>query len=418
MRTDVFREQIVSHSEQRAFAEDFVLPDYQRLSVKNILPQIGAIFGLSSVDTYSFPKDYFGDFQGVDKVVLFIFDGFGYNRFLHHVESHDGTFMELAEKGSLKPLTTVFPATTSTVLTSLFTGLSPAQHQILGYHMFSKKYGLVFDTLDMKPVYGYSGQVELAKDYSHSVKSLLPILEQNGIKTLISTKASIAGSGLSLVTHGDVKLIPYVLASDMFTRSARALEQPGPTLLVIYYSGVDTLSHRYGPYSEEVTFELTSIEHNLKAFVSNLSEKTKKETLMLLTADHGVAETRKTFFLKDAPEVTANLMLPPVGDSRATFLYSKPNQQDALAEAFQKNVEGFKLFSSKELIDKNAFGQPTNPEELKEKVGDFTALGTKNYALSYPFFDDDRFHPMLGTHGGMTSEEIFIPFLSIKISEI
>ena len=153
----------------------------------------------------------------------------------------------------------------------------------------------------------------------------------------------------------------------MFTQSTKILEQPGPTLLIIYYSGVDTLSHRYGPYSDEVTFELTSIEHNLRTFISNLSEKTKNETLMLLTADHGVAETRKTIYLKDVPEVISRLMLPPVGDSRSAFLFSKPNQQDALAEAFRKNIAGFKLFSSNELIDKGAFGQTTNPEGLKGK---------------------------------------------------
>ena len=418
MRTDVFRAQVEALCEQRAFSEDFVLPDYQGLSVKNILSQIGTAFGLNPSDSNSFPGDYFIDFQGVDKVVLLIFDGLGYNRLLHHLDSHDGTFMTLATKGALKPLTTVFPATTSTVLTSIFTGLSPAQHQILGYHMFSKKYGLVFDTLDMKPVYGYSGQVDLAQDYSNSVKPWLPILEQRGVKTSVVTRASIAGSGLSQVIHGDVPLIPYVLDADMFTRSARALEQPGPTLLIMYYSGVDTLAHRYGPYSDEVTFELTSIEHNLRNFVSNLSEKTKKETLMLMTADHGVAETRKTYFLKDFHDVMSRLTLPPVGDGRATFLFSKPTQREALNEAFLKHVEGFKLFSSSELIDKDAFGKTSNPEELKEKVGDFTALGFKDSALGYPFFEDDRLHPMLGTHGGMTCEEMVVPFLSVRLSDL
>jgi hypothetical protein len=419
MKTDIFREQMETFSKQHSFAEDFVLPDYQRLSVKNILPQIGTVFdGTSSLGSAAFPHEYFDDFQNVDKIVLVILDGLGYNRLTHHLGNHNGLFREFAEKGTFKPLTSVFPSTTSSVLTSIFTTLSPAQHQILGYHMFSQKYGLVFDTLDMKPVYGYSGQVDLAKDYSNTIRPWLPNLENKGVNTLLATRASIAGSGLSQVIHKGLKLMPYLLGSDLFARSAKALEQKGPSLLVIYYSGVDTLEHRYGPYSDEVVFELSSIEHNLRNFVNHLSDKTKKETLMMLTADHGVADTRKTYFLKDVPEVNERLSLPPVGDGRATFLFSKPNQQYALGEAFKKHVEGFKLFSSQELIEKDAFGQTANPEVLKEKVGDFTALGTKDNALSYPFFDDDRFHPMLGTHGGMTQDEMIVPFLSIKLSEL
>jgi predicted AlkP superfamily pyrophosphatase or phosphodiesterase len=418
MRTDFFRERMDALSQKQSFDEDFVLPDYQKLSVKNIFPQIGTVFGAGSLDSSGFPLDYLGDFQNSNKVVLLIFDGLGYNRLLHHMGNHEGFFLELAEKGSLNPLTTVFPATTSTVLTSLFTTLSPAQHQILGYHMFSKKYGLVFDTLDMKPVYGYSGQVELTKDYSNTVKPYLTVFEEKGINTLVATRSSIAGSGLSQIIHKDLKLLPYSLSSDLFTRSIKALEQPGPTLLVMYYSGVDTLAHRYGPYSEEVTFELTSIEHDLKNFVSNLSEKTKKETLMLMTADHGVAETKKTTYLKDAHEVMSKLTLPPVGDSRATFLFSKSNQQNELDTAFRRDIKGFKLFSSAELINKAAFGQTTNFEELKEKIGDFTALAIKDNGMQYPFFEDDRFHPMQGTHGGMTREEMIIPFLSIKLSSV
>ncbi len=416
MKTDIFREQMETFSKQHSFAEDFVLPDYHRLSVKNILPQIGAVFDGTSLGSAAFPQEYFDDIQNVDKVVLIILDGLGYNRLIHHLGNHDGIFREFAEKGTLKPLTTVFPSTTSSVLTSIFTTLSPAQHQILGYHMFSEKYSLVFNTLDMKPVYGYSGQVDLAKDYSNIIKPWLPILEKKGVNTLLATRSSIAGSGLSQVIHKGLKLMPYLLGSDLFARSAIALEQQGPALLIMYYSGVDTLEHRYGPYSDEVIFELSSIEHNLRNFVNHLSDKTKKETLMMLTADHGVAETRKTYFLKDVPEVNERLLLPPVGDGRATFLFSKPNQQYALGEAFKKYIAGFKLFSSQELIEKGAFGQTTNPDVLKEKVGDFTALGTKDNALSYPFFEDDRFHPMLGTHGGMTKEEMIVPFLSIKLS--
>ena len=97
--------------------------------------------------------------------------------------------------------------------------------------MYSKKYGLIYNTLDMKPVYGYSAKVELAKDYMQNLQLLLPIIEQNGVKTQIITKAKIVGSGLSQITHRDTKLIPYHLSSDMWTHTITSLNGTGPKLI-------------------------------------------------------------------------------------------------------------------------------------------------------------------------------------------
>ena len=80
MKTDVFREQMETLSKQQSFAEDFVLPNYERLSVKNILPQIGEIFDADPPSSSGLPQEYLGDFQNVNKVVFLIFDGLGYNR--------------------------------------------------------------------------------------------------------------------------------------------------------------------------------------------------------------------------------------------------------------------------------------------------------------------------------------------------
>lgn len=418
MKNDIFEDRAENLSRKQSFAEDFVLPDYLKLNVKNILNQIGSVFGIKQNNQSFLPKSYFDDDQDIEKVIFIIFDGLGYDRFLSYLNSHDGTFSELAQKGVLNPITTTFPSTTSTVLASIFTGLTPAQHQILGYHMFSKKYGLIFNTLDMRPVYGYGSQLDLAKDYSRQIKSWLPTLREKGIEQLVVTKASIAGSGLSQIIHKDLRLIPYLLGSDMLTQSIKELEKPEPTLLIMYYSSIDSLEHRYGPNSPEVSFELASIEHNLKNFFSKLSDKVRNQTLLVISADHGVAETRKTIFLKDTKQITSRLMLPPVGDSRATFLFSKHNQQEELITAFKNDIEGFKLFSSNELIELGAFGQTANTEELKEKVGDITAIANAQNAIQYPFFEDERIHPMIGTHGGMTSKEIIVPLLSVKLSRI
>jgi Uncharacterized proteins of the AP superfamily len=322
--------------------------------------------------------------------MLVILDGLGYNRLLHHISSHNSTFSEIAEKGTLKPLTTVFPSTTSTALTSLFSGLSPAQHQVIGYHMFSKKYGLIYNTLDMKPVYGYSNRVELAKDYTHQIRLLAPLLEGRGITVSIVTKSHIVGSGLSQITHRDQTPIAYLSGSDMWTHSARALQKPGPMLSIVYYSGVDTLAHKYGPYSEEVTFELTTLEHNVEDFIGGLTQTVKDETLLIFAADHGVADIEKAVYLKDCPELMQHLQLPPVGDGRAAYLFCKPGQEEAFRSAFEAQVNGFRLFLTDELIDRGIFGQPLNRSELKEKLGTFAVLSCSGGLLDYPFFEEDR----------------------------
>jgi predicted AlkP superfamily pyrophosphatase or phosphodiesterase len=270
--------------------------------------------------------------------MLVIFDGLGYNRLLHYLSNHNSTFGEIVEKGVFKPLTTVFPSTTSTALTSLFSGLSPAQHQVIGYHMFSKKYGLIYNTLDMKPVYGYTNRVELAKDYANQIRLLAPLLEGRGITVSVVTKGHIIGSGLSQITHRDQTVTGYVSGSDMWTHAVRTLQRPGSMLSIVYYSGVDTLAHRYGAYSEEVTFELTTLEHNIADFIERLSSDVKEETLLVFAADHGVVNVDRSFYLKDCPELMQHLQLPPVGDGRASYLFCKPNEETAFRSAFENKL--------------------------------------------------------------------------------
>jgi hypothetical protein len=402
---------------KRVFLDDFVLPDYDAFNVRNIKSVVGKVFGVSSLGRTALPNGVLDDFGGVEKVFLVVMDGFGLNRLLAHVKSHDGTFSELIEKGVLEPLTSPFPATTSTSLASIFTGLTPAEHGILGYQMFSREYGCVVNTLDMKPVYGYSSEVEIARDLSKRIKPWLPALQTSGVRTLIATKGSIMGSGLSRVIHAEQDVMPYVLESEMLVKCRKALEQQGPVFLVLYYSGIDTLEHKYGPYSEEVTEEIESFEFLLKNFLAKLSDATKRETLIILTSDHGVCQTERTFYVKDSPEIASKLLVPPVGDSRAAFLFAKQGETENLKGALERSLEGFKLIESGRLIESGAFGRTADATSLQSLVGDFAALSKGPTALAYPYYEDDRNREQRGGHGGMTAEEVVVPLLSMRLSK-
>jgi len=398
--------------------DDFVLPDYDVFNIRNIKGLVGKIYGVNSLGTAALPNTVVDDFGGVEKVFLVVMDGFGYNRLLAHVKQHDGVLSELIMKGVLKPFTSPFPATTSTSLTSIFTGLTPAEHGVIGYQMFSREYGCVINMLDMKPVYGYSSEVEIARDLSRRIKPWMPTLQEHGVRTLIATKGSIMGSGLSRVIHADQDVTPYILESEMLVKCRKALEQPGPVFLVLYYSGIDTLEHKYGPYSEEVTSEIQSFEFLLKSFLNKLSDTTKKETLIMLTSDHGVSETQRTHYVKDYPELASRLQLPPVGDSRCGFLFAKQGQREELKSAFEKSLNGFRLVASSDLIEAGAFGRTRDFSSLRSAVGDFAALSKGPNALAYPYYEDDRNREQRGGHGGMTAEEVIVPLLSARLSKV
>jgi predicted AlkP superfamily pyrophosphatase or phosphodiesterase len=63
-----------------------------------------------------------------DSVVLLVLDGLGWSA----IEEHRASLPTLAAMDG-GPITTVVPSTTATALTSIATGLAPAQHGIRGF---------------------------------------------------------------------------------------------------------------------------------------------------------------------------------------------------------------------------------------------------------------------------------------------
>ncbi len=417
MNIKSFEEEYSDFLRERSYLDDFVLPDYGTFSVRNISSLIGKIFGTNFPVSAEFPDNYVDDSGGIDKVFLIIVDGLGFNRLVAHINRHDGILADMVEKGVLKPLTTTFPATTSTALTSIFTGMPPAEHQVIGYQMFSREQGCVFNTLDMQPIFGYGSHVDMARDFVRRIRPWMPQLNEYGIRVLVATKATIIHSGLSRVIHVGQEFVPYMLDSEMMVKCRKTLESDGRILLTLYYSGIDTLEHRYGSESEEVSNEIQSFEYHLKSFIEKLSETTKKDTMIILTSDHGVVDVSRVHYVKDHGQISKTLMLPPVGDSRAVFFFIKPHSVENLQSAFGKHIEGFRLVPSKKLVEDGAFGKPLDPVSLEGSTGDFTALSNSKNILQYPFSEEERNREPLGAHGGMTAEEIIVPLVSLRLSK-
>ncbi len=418
MNFDIFKEDVHWLVSRHFFLDGFVSPDYEQFNIANIASVIGKIFSVKDLAKVNFSGQVVDDFSGVEKVVLFVVDGLGYNRLISYIEKVKAGFYDLTEKGVLKAFSSSFPSTTSTALTSIFTGLPPSMHGVIGFNMYVSDHGLIFNTLEMAPVIGYSSGIDLVDFFAESSFPWPPLLSEAGINVKTFTRRNLVGSGLSKLIHRRQDLIGYAFASDLLVQVKRALEQPGPLLLIVYYGGIDTLEHAYGPYSDEVSAELQVFENLLKTqLIDKLSVVTKQKKMLIVTADHGVVETGQTHFLNEPP-ISTLFLVPPTGDMLSTYFFPKYGQQEPLREALENSLKGFRVMRSADLIEKGAFGPVKNLDRLQTTVGTFTALSQSKNIILHHYHPRETPQSIYGAHGGMSPEEMIVPLLSIRLSKL
>jgi len=143
-----------------------------------------------------------------------------------------------------------------------------------------------------------------------------------------------------------------------------------------------------------------------------------KETLLIITADHGQTSVSKRAATKvvEHPELMSNLVMPPTGDSRASYLYVRNGEvrevRNYLKEKFKNK---FIILDSKEVVKDGLFGIGEPKEEFYSRIGNLMLLARKNYTFYYSYEDPQKEFEHKGSHGGLTSDEILIPFIVTKL---
>jgi len=401
---------------EKIFDEKFIAPDYQNLNVVNLYSIVGKVFGIGSLLPPKISIES-ADFSNINKVVFFIFDGLGYNFLRNRLENSPTLFSNA--KGHIMPITSTFPSTTSTALTSIFTTLTPVEHGIIGYTMYLKSFGLILDMLNFNPVYGWLPNESVMQEFVIEKDPWTAKVLEEGIDVRIFTRLSTIDSGLSKILYRGQKVSTYALATDLIVNLKKVLESSSQTLVIAYYPGYDTISHLYGPFSEEAVTEFMFFENLVKTFLyEKLDSRIRSETLFILTSDHGQAYTEKILFIKDMPEIFEQLIIPPAGDSRATFLFTKQGKVDELKSLLQNRLESFKILNSQELLDKGFYGTPKDTKEkvkVEERIGDLTTVAFGNDALLYPYSERDRERAKKGSHGGLSLDEMLVPLAVFKL---
>jgi hypothetical protein len=390
-------------------------PDYEGLSIVAIPDLVRAAFGMPA------PQSALVEAvapQAFQRVLLVIVDGLGFHRARRFLDANrDSALARVAQRGALVPITSVFPSTTVAALSTYSTGLAPAQHGLIGYRLYLREISAIANMIQLSIV-GGNGTPAAASGLD--VNALLPgptvyeLLGEKGITTHTLLPRYIAGSGLSRVLYrGATYIHPVVSLADMVTFARHILERATqPTLVTLYWPELDSVAHARGPDSEAYEAELRSIDDALRHELLGRIDR----TLLVLSSDHGFVTMEPEDYrsLSNLPDLQERLLLRPVGEPRASYLFLRQTNGSAAPWALPPALDGGLVALDGDTVLRSGLLGPGTPHsETRSRIGDVVVISTGRDGLYHPYPDS----PFLrGMHGGLTEDELYIPLFVSPLS--
>lgn len=407
----------------------FVLPEYDQRSVLNIPSTIIALFG-GIAPKPVLPKDYWQKAVGAKKNIFLLIDGLGNNLFQREGIKYP-FFKSLATRGFYSPITAVFPPTTSASMNTINSGLSPLEHGLPEWYIYFQELGCVVQSLPFKPVLPEDeGRiVNPPADILFSQKTIYQTLSEAKIPSYALLHSSYANSFYNQAAFAGCNIVPYSSQADLVVSLRKVTtEVSGPAYIFAYYSDLDGAEHEFGPDSEQVKTQLSLMSYLLQEeFIKKLSASALADTALILSADHGQVSTdpsQTTYldeidgFLENCVVNAEGKIIPPSGAARGVYLHVKEDRIDDTIRALTEKLSG-KAFviKTKEAINAGLFGEGITHPQFINRVGNVLVLAKGNNTVWYHFAPGKNYD-YRGYHGGLSEEEMKVPFICTKLSDL
>ncbi|PPB50182.1 alkaline phosphatase family protein [Arthrobacter pityocampae] len=304
---------------------------------------------------------------------------------------------------SARILSSAFPSTTAASLASLGTGLAPGQHGMVGYDVLDPAQDTVVNML---------GRWDAAVDpllwqphptVFERVSGQLPVVTVSHPRFEDSPMTRAALRGGAFAGAGTIHT--------QIDTAARHLAAAPRMLMYFYVNDLDKAGHRWGVESPHWLRALEDLDAALKL----LARRVPPDTLLLLTADHGMVDipASQRIDYSGHPDLLEGVAHTG-GEPRMLHLYLAPDlpaeDRDALAlrwhEAYGSRAW---ILTRDEAVAGGYFG-PVRDEVLP-RIGDLLVLAREGIAL----IDGRRVQPtafeMVGQHGSLTRAERDIPLI-------
>ena len=383
-----------------------ILPDYRAGSIVNLMQSIARGFGGAAADRHYqplalAPPELFGASR---KVVLLVIDGLGHEYLVG--EAGDGALNEHL-RGRL---TSVFPSTTATAITTFLSGDAPQQHGLTGWYMWFREIGLVAAPL---PFTTRAGGVPLTSTGVDAPRLFASRAFADGIagRCFIVQRRDLVDSSYTRAFQGKAEVRGYRTLQGFFDVVRDIVIGDASCFVYAYWPELDAMCHRFGAADGRTRAHLRQLDARFAGFLDALRGS---GATVVLTADHGFIDTvpATRLELEHHPRLAESLVLPLCGEGRAVFCYVDPAKR-AQFESYVSEELGERCVAvAKEaLLAQGYFGLGPAHPRLAERIGDYALIMKDNFVLRDRLLGERERHVHIGVHGGTSSAEMYVPLV-------
>ncbi|WP_434619376.1 alkaline phosphatase family protein [Arthrobacter sp. A5] len=314
---------------------------------------------------------------------------------------------DAAAHHQLPTLNASFPSTTVSSLTSLGTGVVPGQHGMVGYDVLDPAQDKVVNLLG-----NWDAGVDPLAWQPHPT-----VFERLCGQVPVST-VSLPKFADSPMTRAALRGSEFVAAASPHARTAAAAELMAANesmLMYFYWSALDKAGHGHGCQSEAWEHQLEELDAAMKRLAAQLPA----DTVLLLTADHGMVDVppQARIDYSAEPELVEQVR-HTAGEPRMVHLYLEPDAGEGALERLvaawlKRYGKQAWVLTREQAVQAGYFG-PVRPE-VSGRIGDVLIAAREPVA----FFDLRRVRSsamdVVGQHGSLTKAEREVPLLRISM---
>jgi hypothetical protein len=374
-------------------------PDYSGGSLVNLVASIVAARGGKALHAplRNLPGDTLREARNV---VLLIIDGLGDN---YLVRRGAGGELARRRRGSL---TSVFPSTTASAITTSYTGRTPLEHGLTGWFTYFGEAGCVSAALPFRSRGDY---LPLARRgvTPEQIYVSASVFEQLPVRSAVVTYKDIIDSEYNQCHCRGAQRIAYESLDGLVAGIESAVKSGDDRKFVYAYWPVyDMVSHRYGCESVEAFRQFSEID---AAFGALLARLRGTDSLVIATADHGFIDVAPEESFELPGSLAALLRFPLCGERRVAYCHVHD------AGAFRAKAKDWlreraDVVASASLVEDGWFGPGTAHPRFSERIGD-VALVMRGRNTVKDWTPGESRHLHIGNHGGTSDDEMLIPLI-------